>query len=92
MSDSLPLAVAIAEDVLCQEIDDEVVLLKIQSQQYYGLNEVGAQMWKSLVDSGNVTAAEDSLAKMYEIEEPVLRADLQRLLRDLLDAGLLRAA
>jgi hypothetical protein len=93
MSDALPVAVAIGEAVLFQELEGEVVLLNMANQEYYGLNDVGAQMWKCLLESaGSMDSAEDLLIKTYEIDRSVIRADLERLVRELLHAGLLRAA
>jgi hypothetical protein len=92
MNEPLPSAVAIADSVLYQELEEEAVLLNIANQQYYGLNDVGAQMWKSLTEAGSIAAAEDRLADMYEIERPILRSDLEALVRDLLKAGLLTSA
>ncbi|MGA2713901.1 MAG: PqqD family protein [Bryobacteraceae bacterium] len=92
MSDVLPLAVTIADAVLYQELEDEVVLLNMENQQYYGLNDVGAKMWKSLMESGNIAVAGELLSQTYEIEQAVIRSDLESLVRDLLKAGLLKAS
>jgi hypothetical protein len=92
MNDALPGAVAIGEAVLYQELEGEVVLLNMANQEYYGLNDVGAQMWKCLLESaGNVDSAEALLSETYDIEPSVIRADLERLVRELLKVGLLRA-
>ncbi len=92
MNEPLPLAVAIPDSVLYQELEEEAVLLNMANQQYYGLNDVGAQMWRSLMEARNIAAAEDLLVDMYEIERPALRSDLETLVRDLLKAGLLTPA
>jgi hypothetical protein len=92
MSDSFPETVVIGDAVLYQELEDEVVLLNMSNQQYYGLNDVGAEMWKCLMESGNLAAAGDRLSTSYEVEPTVIRADLEGLVRDLLAAGLLKAA
>lgn len=92
MSEVLPNAVAIGDSVLFQELEDEIVLLNMANQQYYGLNDVGAQMWKVLLDTSSVTTALDRLTELYEVEQDVLDADLQKLVRELLDAGLLKTA
>ena len=92
MNEPLPLAVAIADSVLFQELEEEAVLLNMANQQYYGLNDVGAQMWKSLAEAGSIADAEALLLKMYEIEQSTLRSDLEALIRDLLKAGLLTPA
>jgi hypothetical protein len=92
MNEPLPSAVAIPDSVLYQELEDEAVLLNMANQQYYGLNDVGAQMWKSLAEAGSIADAENLLLGMYEIEQPKLRSDLETLVRDLLKAGLLTPA
>jgi Coenzyme PQQ synthesis protein D (PqqD) len=92
MNDSLPAAVAIGDSVVYHELDDEVVLLNMANQQYYGLNDVGAQMWKCLLEKGSVATAGDWLCSSYEADPTVLRADLEGLVRSLLSAGLLKEA
>jgi hypothetical protein len=42
------------------------------------------------LEAGSVAAAGDRLSAMYEIDDTVIRADLQKLVRDLVDAGLLQ--
>lgn len=92
MNNALPGAVAIGEAVLYQELEGEVVLLNMANQEYYGLNDVGARMWKCLLESdGNVDSAQALLSKTYDIEPKVIRADLEKLVRELLQVGLLRA-
>lgn len=91
MNDALPLAVTIGDAVLYQELEDEAVLLNMENQHYYGLNDVGARMWKSLMEAGTIAAAGDLLGETYDIDRDVIRADLENLVRDLLKAGLLKA-
>jgi hypothetical protein len=92
MNNSLPANVAIGDSVLYQELEDEAVLLNMANQQYYGLNDVGAQMWKCLIELGDVSTAGDRLCSSYEVDPVVFRADLEELVRNLLSAGLLKAA
>ena len=92
MNESLPAIVAIGDAVLYQELEDEVVLLNMANQQYYGLNDIGAEMWKCLLESGNVATAGERLCRSYETDPTVIRADFEGLVRDLLSAGLLKAA
>jgi hypothetical protein len=92
MNESLPATVSIGDAVLYQELEDEVVLLNMANQQYYGLNDVGAQMWKCLIELGDISTAGDRLCRSYEVDPTVFRADLEKLVRELLSAGLLKAA
>jgi Coenzyme PQQ synthesis protein D (PqqD) len=92
MTEPLPSAVAIPDSVLYQELEEEAVLLNMANQEYFGLNDVGAQMWRSLAEAGSIAEAEAMLLEIYEIEQPTLRSDLETLVRDLLNAGLLTPA
>lgn len=92
MNDPVPEKVVIGEAVLYQELEREIVLLNMASEQYYGLNDTGARMWKSLLESESVNKAAERLCGNYEVDEAVIRADLDGLVRRLLTAGLLQAA
>ena len=83
--------VEIGEDVLFQQLQGEVVLLNMASQRYFGLNEVGARMWQLLLESGNVDTVTDRLRETYDADPLTLRADLERLVGELVGAGLLKA-
>ena len=41
----------LSPDVLFQEVSGEMVLLDLNSEQYFGLDEIGARIW-SLLESG----------------------------------------
>jgi hypothetical protein len=90
MADDLTENIRIGDSVLYQELEDEVVLLNMENQEYYGLNDVGARMWKSLMETGNVAATADLLSRLYQAEGTVIRADIESLVRDLTAAGLLK--
>lgn len=92
MSDSLPASVSIGDSALYQDLDDEVVLLNMTSQEYYGLNDVATRMWKSLLETQSVAATAERLVQIYDVDPNVLRADLEKLVRNLLNAGLLKSA
>jgi putative heme degradation protein len=83
--------VKIPEDVLIQNLGDESVLLSLESEQYFGLDSVGTAMWNALTTSDSVEAAYEKLLETYEVEPQQLRSDLERLLQQLVEHGLLHA-
>jgi hypothetical protein len=85
-----PERLQIGDAVLYQTLDDEVVLLNMANHQYYGLNDVGSQMWKLLLELPDVTSVAKHLTADYNVDETVVRSDLDRLLGNLLDQGLLK--
>ena len=90
MSETFPERFAVSEDVLCQEMGDEMVLLNLATQQYFALDSVGVRMWQLLTEHGDVDTVIRHLASEYDAEENTLRADLMALAGRLQVAGLLQ--
>jgi hypothetical protein len=84
-------SVQVGESVIYQEVQDELVLLDMTNQKYYGLDSVGADMWRALMEHGNIDEAARVLKAMYSVEDETLRRDLRVLVSDLQEKGLLVA-
>ena len=89
MNPSLPTQVEISPEALFQELEGETVLLNLQSERYYGLDDVGTRMWQLLAENGDVAAALAQLLQEYAVEPAQLEADLAALIGRLAEAGLL---
>ena len=89
MSITFTNRVRVSPDVLVSSMDGESVLLDLQSETYFGLDEVGTRMWNALTRAESIQAAFDVLAAEYEVEPLELRHDLEDLLKKLTDQGLL---
>jgi hypothetical protein len=70
-------------------VDGELVLLNVQSERYYGLNDSGTRMWRALVGSHDFEGAVASLLTEHDVTEERLRADLEALVERLSAEGLL---
>jgi hypothetical protein len=81
--------VTIAPDVLFRLVGDEAVLLNLTTELYLGLDLVGARMWTVLNDAPSIQAAYDALLQEYEVEPDRLRQDIDELLSQLLEQGLI---
>ena len=77
------------EHVLMRELDGESVLLNLDSETYFGLDQVGTLMWSLLTGAPSIQAAYDALLAEYDVTPYVLRQDVEALLGQLLDHGLL---
>ena len=77
------------DHVLVRELGGESLLLNLESETYFGLDDVGTRMWTLLVDSSSIEHALVVLKAEYGVEEDVLRRDLAALLAQLLEHGLL---
>ena len=75
--------------VLLRELDGESVLLNLDSERYYGLDEVGTHMWEVVTSSATIGAAYEALMAEYDVTPELLAADMRSLLTDLVAHGLL---
>ncbi|HTI60182.1 PqqD family protein [Mucilaginibacter sp.] len=80
---NLPKKVKISDNVLFQQINNECVLLDMDSEQYFGLNDVGARIWQILSEDGDTEKALSQLLAEYETDEITLRSDMVNLLTEL---------
>ena len=76
-------------DVISTTTGDELVLLSLKRETYYGLNAVGARIWELLQQGGSVATLCEVLRGEYPIEEEELRADIRALMQDLAQHSLL---
>lgn len=74
--------------VLYRDVDGEMVLLNVETEQYFGLDEVGADIVTRLTEQ-SLDEALASLIDDYEVDPEVLRRDIDDLVANLVEAGLL---
>jgi hypothetical protein len=89
---SAPNRVQAGDDVIYQPLHDEVVLLKLTSQQYFGLNDIGTSMWKLLMEHCDTAVVIDRLCEEYVVDRETAQRDVDVLVANLINAGLLKAA
>ena len=77
------------DTVFAQEVDGETVLLDMNSENYFGLDEVGTVMWQTLQEKAVLSDVLESLLEVYDVEEEVLKKDLLHFVERLEESGLL---
>lgn len=80
--------VAVEAQVSC-ELDSEVVILDLEGGIYYGLNSVGAHIWRLIQEPATVSAVCEALLQAYDVEPERCLAEVLALLDDLLAHGLI---
>lgn len=78
--------------VLVRELDGESVLLHLDRESYFGLDDVGTRMWQVLTTAASVEAAYQALLAEYNVDPDLLRRDLADLVQQLVEQGLLEVA
>ncbi len=76
--------------VLVRFLDQESVLLNLETEQYFGLDETGTRMWRLVTTSPNIDAAYQELLTEYDVQPDLLRENLTELLGHLVEHGLLQ--
>jgi len=79
---------SIPSSVLYRQVDGQMVLLNLESEQYYGLDQVGAHILTRITEEP-LDAAIALLESDYRVDPTVLRHDIDNLVEDLMSAGLL---
>lgn len=82
-NEDLPKTVRISDSVLFQQINNECVLLDMESEQYFGLDDVGARMWQVLSENSDTEKALTLLLAEYDTDEKTMRKDLIKLITEL---------
>ena len=75
-------------DVLAQPVGGESILLDLASEQYFGLDTVGARIWELLAHSGNLEQVHATLCDEFTGNPAQIESDLLALLQKMTDAGL----
>jgi hypothetical protein len=69
-----------------------VIILNSNSEIYYGLDNVGALIWKELLRGRAPKEIVERICKEYSVKRPKdVEKDLKHLLKELLSEGLLEA-
>ncbi|MBK1663199.1 PqqD family protein [Rhodospirillum rubrum] len=86
---TLASRIAIRPGLMAREIDDEMVMMDIESGQYFTLDGVGTEVWRLLGQPIQVSTLGDRLMELYEGDRAAIDADLLRFLESLLEKRLI---
>jgi hypothetical protein len=81
---------AAPKHVLVRPLDQESVLLNLETERYFGLDETGTRMWQLVTTRPNIDAAYQELLAEYEVQPELLREHLMELVGHLVEHGLLQ--
>ena len=80
--------ITFSDTVFAQEVDGEMVLLDMESENYFGLDEVGTAIWQAMQEKETLQEVFEVLLEQYEVEAEVLEKDLSDFVEKLLESGL----
>ena len=86
-----PAFVATNRQVACS-VGNETVILQLDEGVYYSLNAVGAHIWTLLKEPRTTQQLVERVLADFEVDAPRCRADVEALLADLSERGLITVA
>ena len=85
----LTQSIKVLPDILSQEVSGETVLLDLNSENYFGLNDVGTRIWQLIQEDGDLQKVYDTMLDEYDVDKKQLEKDMEELVAKLVDAGLI---
>ena len=82
--------VRMAKDVLMQKVGDDAILLNLNTENYFSLDEIGTRIIDTLQESDSVAQAVGKLVAIYEVDQGKLTEDAVRLVEECEQYGLLQ--
>jgi Coenzyme PQQ synthesis protein D (PqqD) len=79
---------AVADQVSC-DLEGEAAVLNLKTGVYYGLDDVGASVWRMLNEPRRVDELVDALLGEYEVDREECQRDVIALLGELAVRGLI---
>jgi hypothetical protein len=84
--------VRVPDDVLISRLQEESVILNLDSERYFGLDDVGTRFLSVLTTSESIEAAYQSLLDEYDVDREELRDDLIALIENLSQQGIIEVS
>ena len=85
---SLMSLVKSANDLISAPVNSEVVILSIERGTYYGLDEIGTEIWQRLESPMRIDMLCEELAAKYAADRQTIERDVLALLESLFAEGL----
>ena len=78
--------------VLFSKLGDEAVILHLDSEEYFNLDQVGVRMWEVICEKQEIEASIPVLLEEYDVDKDTLRRDLEAFVSKLVAENLLEHA
>lgn len=87
-----PTVISRSPSVLAAEVDGEIVMMSIEQGCYFGLDDIGSDIWKRIERPCSFAALVDALAIDYEADRRTIASDVTTLLTQMAEQDVVRLA
>lgn len=84
--------VEILPNVMLRMVGDECILLDVDTEKYFGLDDVGTDLITAFRDGADVGAAVDLIVASYDVDVETVLADARELVATLVARGLVQVS
>jgi len=77
------------DEIVAADMGDEVVMISLQRNNYFGLDDIGARIWALLEQPTTMRAICERLRMQYDVDEETCARDVGELLDHMAREGLL---
>ena len=82
--------IVVSPDQVSCDLSGEAAILNLKAGVYYGLNTVGASIWKLIQEPRCVREIQDAILEEYEVEPDQCGRDVLELLQELSNHELIK--
>ena len=76
-------------EIICSKIDDEAVMMDIESGSYFGLNKTATVIWDSLADAKPVSEIIEILQQHFQVDLEQCSSESMEFIQDLINKKLI---
>jgi hypothetical protein len=81
--------IVVTKDQVSADLSGEAAILNLKTSTYFGLNTVGASIWKLVREPKTVSQIRDAILQEYDVEPDRCEHDIMELLQELSKHGLI---
>lgn len=78
--------------VLAAEVDSEIVMMSIEHGRYFGLDDIGSDIWKRIEQPCSFAALIEALRADYDADRDTIAKDVTALLTQMAEQDVVRLA
>jgi hypothetical protein len=77
-------------EILATTVDDETMMMDLESNNYYGMGRVGSHIWELLKQPLTVVELCATIQDFFEVDSETCQRDVLRFVQQLVDEKLVR--
>jgi hypothetical protein len=72
--------ITISPNVLYKRLGEEVILINLETDRIFSLNQTGAKAWELIESTHNLDQVKKRLAEIYDVTPEILESELVQIL------------